>query len=151
MKFFLKSLLKILMLVTLFCIQICLIKYEHNPNLNILVIFYNYMLFNHISIISCAILLLMIDGINFLMTGCFGFITITIALFSMFALKYDNHFYNKLIMPIISIILFSCIQNIMLFQTLAYPYTILDFFITTTVNSIILILFWIITKRPIHT
>lgn len=151
MKFLLKTSLKILMLVTLLSIQICLLKYEHTPNFNILLIFYNYIFFNHFSTFIAAILLLMMDGISFLMTGYFGFITIFMAIFSMLALKYDNHFYNKLVMPIISIALFNFIQNFMLFYILNYQHYIQDFFIATFLNSIILIVFWIITKRPIHT
>lgn len=138
------------MLVTLLSIQICLLKYEHTPNFNILLIVYNYIFFNQISTFTAAILLLMMDGISFLMTGYFGFITIFMAIFSMLALKYDNHFYNKLIMPIVSIALFNFIQNFMLWYVLKYEHTIQDFFIATILNSTILILLWIITKRPIH-
>lgn len=138
------------MLITLLSIQICLLKYEHTPNFNILLIVYNYIFFNQISTFTAAILLLMMDGISFLMTGYFGFITIFMAIFSMLALKYDNHFYNKLIMPIVSIALFNFIQNFMLWYVLKYEHTIQDFFIATILNSTILILLWIITKRPIH-
>ncbi len=151
MKFLLKTTLKILMLVTLLSIQICILKYEHTPNLNILLIFYNYIFFNHISTLTAATLLLMMDGVSFLMTGYFGFITIFMAIFSMLALKYDNHFYNKLVMPVVSIALFNFIQNFILLYVLQYQHSIQDFFIATFLNSIILILFWIITKRPIHT
>lgn len=151
MKFILKTTLKILMLITLLSIQICLLKYEHTPNFNLLLIFYNYIFFNHISTFTAAILLLMMDGISFLMTGYFGFIIIFMTIFSMLALKYDNLFYNKLVMPIVSIALFNFIQNFILFYILNYQHSIQDFFIATLLNSSVLILLWIITKRPIHT
>lgn len=151
MNFFLKTLLKTLLLITLFSIQICLLKYEHTPNFNLLLIFYSYILFNNVSPFIAAILLIMMDGISFLITGYFGFITIFMTIFSILALKYDAHFYNKLVMPLISIALFNLIQNILLLHILGYQHSLSDFFIATLLNGFSLIIFWLITRRPIHT
>lgn len=150
MKSLLRIIFKTLALITLLSIQICLIKYEHTINFNILLILYNYILFNNIAPCISAILLLMMDTISFLMTGYFGFITIFITIFSILALKYDNHFYNKLIMPILSIILFSVIQNILLYYALGYTNCVADLITSSLLNGGALILLWIITKQPIH-
>lgn len=150
MKTFFKIILISLLLITLVSVQICLLKYEHTTNFNILLIFYNYILFNHISTLIAAILLIMMDGISFFMTGYFGFITIFMAIFSMLALRYDNHFYNKLVMPIISTALCIITQNILFYKILHYTSYISDSLIAILINSCVLIIFWLITKQPIH-
>jgi hypothetical protein len=119
-------------------------------NINLLLIAYTYSLFAQLNLIIPATLMILIDGINFIITGYFGFTLISLTIFSKICLKIQGNFYNKLILPISTITFYLLIQNI-IFLYFFNDYSYLTNFITATIiNNFILIIIWIIIKEPIH-
>lgn len=150
MKKIIQFLATTLFLVILFSLQLCLFKYEHTMNINLLLIAYTYSLFAQLNLIIPATLMILIDGINFIITGYFGFTLISLTIFSKICLKIQGNFYNKLILPISTITFYLLIQNI-IFLYFFNDYSYLTNFITATIiNNFILIIIWIIIKEPIH-
>lgn len=137
-------------LITLLCLQLCLLKYEHTTNCNLLLIAYIYALFAPLSITITATLVLMLDGLNFLMTGYFGYLSIILTIASLGFVAIKDNFYNKLVMPIASITTYYFCQLMILNITLNYPVLISEFIFATILNSGLFVSIWWITNQPLH-
>jgi len=92
----------------------------------------------------------MLDALNFIITGYFGFTFIIMTILSKIALKIENNFYNKLLLPISFIALYSFVQAIIFFYFFNDIAILKNLVIATALNNFILIIIWIITKEPIH-
>ncbi len=150
MKKIIQFLIIALTLVILFSVQLCLLKYEHTMYVNLLLIAYTYSLFAKLKLIIPASLSFLLDSINFILTGYFGFTIICITIFSTILLKIQNSFYNKLILPIIFITLYCLTQAIIFFYFFNDTALVANFIISTILNNIILTFIWITSKEPIH-
>lgn len=137
-------------LVTLLCLQLCLLKYEHTTNCNLLLIAYIYALFAPLPVAITGTLILMLDGLNFLMTGYFGYLSIILTIASLGFVMIKDNFYNKLVMPIVGIATYYFCQLVILNITLNYPAQIPEFLFATILNSGLFTLVWWITNQPLH-
>jgi len=140
----------IFVLIILFCLQLCLLKYEHNTTINLLLIAYAYALFTPLSILITATLIVMLDMFNFLLTGYFGFISILLVLISWGALTIKDNFYNKLIMPVICIITYQLIESLLFYIALDCPPTLTAFLLSCIINNLCFVAIWYLTKQPLH-
>lgn len=140
----------IVSLIVLLSLQLCLLKYEHSTNCNLLLVAYVYALFAPLSTIITALLILMLDGLNFLMTGYFGYISIILTITSISFVAIKDNFYNKLVMPITGIITYYFCQLMIQHITLQYPAQIPEFIFAITLNSALFVGAWWITNQPMH-
>jgi len=137
-------------LIVLVSLQLCLLKYEHTTNCNLLLVAYVYALFAPLPMAITGALILMLDGLNFLMTGYFGYISIILTLASFGFIAIKDNFYNKLVMPITAIAAYYFCQLVILHITLQYPAQIPEFIFATILNSLLFIAAWWITNQPMH-
>lgn len=150
MKKLIQFFITILTLLMLFSLQLCLLKYEHTVQINLLLIAYTYSLFTKLNFIIPASLIVLLDAINFIITGYFGFTTICMAIVSIICLKIQADFYNKLILPLSLTTLYSLTQAIIFFYIFNDSAILTNFILATLLNNLILITIWIINKEPIH-
>lgn len=137
-------------LITLVCLQLCLLKYEHTINCNLVLIVYIYALFAPLPVAITGILILILDALNFLMTGYFGYLSIILTIASLGFVAIKDNFYNKLIMPITTITTYFFCQMVILHITLHYPIQIPEFIFATITNSLLFIVLWWSTNQPLH-
>lgn len=137
-------------LIILFCLQICLLKYEHNTTINLLLVAYTYALLTPLSILITATLVIMLDLFNFLLTGYFGFISILLFFLSLGVTTIKDNFYNKLIMPIFCITIYQIIELIFYYIFLDCSPMLISFFISCLFNNICFIILWCLSKQPLH-
>lgn len=150
MKNFIQLLTNFFLTLILFSLQLCLLKYEHTININLLLIAYTYSFFSKSNTIISAFLIVLLDGINFIMTGYFGFTLISLTVFSGICLKLEGNFYNKLVLPISTITLYSLAQSLIFLYSFNNTDFFINFIISGCINSTILILIWLLTKQPVH-
>lgn len=150
MKYIVSILTSIFTPILLLCLQICLLKYEQNLPLNLILIAYTYALFKPQSKIYLGSMIIVLDMYLFIQTGIFYFITPIIAIFSFCCLKIKDNFYNMLVMPLTSIFIYQCIQSLLFYITLNHITTIANFIFSIIINGTIFTMIWLLTKQPLH-
>lgn len=136
--------------ITLVCLQLCLLKYEHTINCNLVLIAYMYALFAPLPSAIIGILILILDALNFLMTGYFGYLSIILTTTSLGFIAIKDNFYNKLIMPIVGIVTYFLLQLLILNITVHYATQIPEFIFAIITNSLLFVIVWWSTNQPLH-
>lgn len=137
-------------LMTLLSLQLCLLKYEHTTNCNLLLVAYLYALLAPLSNSITTVLILMLDGMNFLITGYFGYMTIMLTLMSFAINGIKDNFYHKLVMPIAGIAGYYLFELIMHKVCLLYSLSVSEFLGALIINSILFTSLWWVTNQPMH-
>jgi hypothetical protein len=137
-------------LISLFSLQLCILKYEQGITLNLLLIAYSYAIFAQAPLAITTSLVLLLDAFNFLITGYIGFTSIILTLASIGIMTIKDNFYNKLIMPITCIITYHTIEFILFHATLHYRLNPEAILISSLLDSIFFIGIWWLTKQPLH-
>lgn len=150
MKYNCIKLLKFTAILTLFCLQLCLIQFEQNMILSPLIITYSYGLFTESSIMTLALLLSLLDAITFMSTGIVGLIVFPMTPISFFLFNIRKNFYNKALAPCLLIAAYQLLIALLLFTFLNLPISVTTFLLATTINSGLLVLFWQLTHQSFH-
>ncbi|HSW76186.1 MAG TPA: hypothetical protein VLG50_04040 [Candidatus Saccharimonadales bacterium] len=150
MKLYVKIILKALTLITLFCLQLCILRYEQSPVIQPLLIAYAYSLFTNASIITLAILMFFLDCLTLIYTGMAGLTFIFLTPLSWFLLKTKKDLYNKVAGPCFLIFSYELFYALIFFLFLKYPIHPLALLWATFVNSFIFIALWKMAQQPFH-
>ncbi|MBP9765296.1 hypothetical protein KBD08_03075 [Candidatus Babeliales bacterium] len=136
--------------IILLCIQICLLRYEHSLNPNLLLIAYTYSVFAPLSVGVIAFTIFLLDIFNFLITGYFGFTILWLTICSLTYFKIKHNFYNKLILPIANIMVYQLFLSILLYVFIQQSLSITLFLKYCLQDSMLCVLVWWITQQPWH-
>ncbi|MCX5924404.1 MAG: hypothetical protein NTZ68_03210 [Candidatus Dependentiae bacterium] len=150
MKLYFKIFIKSLALITLFCLQLCLLRFEHSPIVQPLLIAYAYTLFTSASTVTLAALLFFLDCLTFIATGMAGLTFIFAVPLSWFLLKTKKDLYNKVAGPCFLIFSYELFYTVIFFVFLKYPLHPLALIWATIVNCCIFVAVWRIANQPFH-
>ncbi len=150
MKSYIKFFIKTLIIITLFCLQLCFACYQQNPAIHPLLLTYTYILFTLPSIATLTALMFFLDALTFMHTSIVGLTIIFLAPLSWFLLKTRKDIYNKAAAPCVLIIAYQIFYEFLLWKFLHYPLHPLAMIWTAFANCLLFIVLWRFTNQPFH-
>ena len=150
MKLYIKIFIKALALITLFCLQLCILRYGQSPVVQPLLIVYAYTLFTSASLATLAVLLFFLDCLTFMYAGMAGLTFIFLVPLSWFLLKTKKDLYNKAVGPCFLIFSYQLFYSVIFFVFLQYPLHPLALLWATLINCSIFVALWKMAHQPFH-
>ena|SRR5258708_40002862 len=150
MRLYFKTFIKALTLITLFCLQLCILRYGQSPIVQPLLIAYAYTLFTSASIATLATLIFFLDCLTLIHTGMAGLTFIFLIPLSWFLFKTKKDLYNKVAGPCFLIFSYEIFYSVIFFIFLKYPLHPLALLWATLVNCALFVSLWKIVNQPFH-
>ncbi len=150
MKSYFNFFIKTLTIITLFCLQLCLIRYQQSPVIHPLLIAYTYVLFTHPSITTLGTLIFFLDALTFIHTNMVGLTLVFLVPLSWFLLKTRKDIYNKAVAPCFLIFAYQLFYEILFLTFLNYPIHPCAMIWTAVINCSLFVALWHCTNQPFH-